>query len=264
MQRLPQKTLFQLCQTEHVAKQLLPNLHLDELIEVLLAQIRTFDAGAARGRNLVDPFATLLEKFEFDLSDEAEWEASEFARQRQKNLMNKIGDLHQRIIGRLDGWECHETSTGMPDVVGIRGGQKIIAEIKNKHNTMSDGAKRGAYSSLAGMLADRKFRGYVGVVVHIIGPQERSGNYWKPFTASGCAARDDIIVMNGRTFYAIATDPQKRQPTVDFDSTENLRRWSNWGAIDEMVEQFFAAVEKLYGGSAPNWVKELVPQALSK
>ena len=263
MQRLPENRSPGLCQTGSMSKPILPDLRIDELIEVLLAQIRTFDVGVARGRNLVDPFATLLENFEFNFADKAEWEASEFSRQRQKNLMNKVGDLHQRIVGRLDGWECHETNTGMPDVVGIRRSQKIIAEIKNKHNTMSDGAKRGTYSSLAGMLADRKFRGYVGVVVHIIGPRERAGKFWKPFTASDCSARDDIIVMNGRTFYAIATDPQKRQPTLDFDSTENLRSWSTWGAIDEMAAQFFTAVEKLYGGRAPDWVKELVPQALS-
>lgn len=244
-------------------KRLLPDLRLEELIEILLTQIRIFDAQAARGRNLVDPFATLLEKFEFDFGNKGEWEASEFARQRQKNLMNKIGDLHQRIIGRLDGWESHETGTGMPDVVGLRGEQKIIAEVKNKHNTMSSGARKGAYNSLAELLSERRFRGYIGVVVHIIGPRERSGNFWRPFTAPSCDARDDIIEMNGRTFYAIATDPQKRQPTVDFGSTENLRRWSTWGAIDEMVEQFFAAVEKLYGGDAPNWVQDLVPQALS-
>jgi hypothetical protein len=246
-----------------VAKNVLPKLEIEELIEILLTQIRIFDVEAARGRNLIDPFATLIERFEFDFGSKSEWESSEFARQRQKNLMNKIGDLHQRIIGRLDGWECHESGTGMPDVIGLRGNQKIIAEVKNKHNTMSDGAKKGAYKSLAEMLSDRQFRGYVGVVVQIIGPRERSGNFWKPFTASGCVARNDIIVMNGRTFYAIATDSQMRQPNLDFGPTENLRQWPTWGAIDEMVEQFFAAVENLYGGSVPRWVRELVPQALS-
>ena len=177
--------------------------------------------------------------------------------------MNKIGDLHQRIIGRLDGWDCHETNTGMPDVAGKRGGQKIIAEIKNKHNTMNSKSTKATFESFEEMLSRPQFRGYIGVVVQIIAPREQTGNYWKPFTASGCTARDDIIVMNGRTFYAIATDSQMRQPTLDFGATENLRRWSTWGAIDEMVEQFFVAVENLYSGSAPDWVKELVPQALS-
>lgn len=245
-------------------KKILPDLGIGELIEILLAQIRVFDAGLASGTNLIDPFATLLEKFEFEFDNMDDWRNSEITRQRQKNLMNKIGDLHQRIIGKLDGWECHETNTGMPDVVGNRGSQKIIAEVKNKHNTMNARSSKATYESLAEMLSSPKFRGYVGVVVHIIGPRERHGKFWKPFTATGCPARDDIIVMNGRTFYAIATDPEMRQPTVNFGSNENIRYWPTWCAIDEMVEQFFKAVEKLYGGSVPTWVKDLVPQALSE
>ena len=242
---------------------LLPNLGIEELIEVLIAQIRVFDVSSARNRNLVDPFAALIEKFEFGFNSQEDWEDSEFSRQRQKNLMNKIGDLHQRIIGRLDGWTAYETGTGMPDNVGNRGSQKMILEVKNKHNTMSDGAKKGAYNSLAEKLSLRKYQGYIGVVVHVIGPRERNGHFWKPFTSSQCPARDDIIVMNGRTFYAIATDPLMRQPTVDFGPNENLRKWPTWRSIDEMAAQFFEAVEKIYGGAAPDWIKELIPQALS-
>ena len=139
----------------------------------------------------------------------------------------------------------------------------MIVEVKNKHNTMSDTAKKGTYNSLAEFLSIPEYKGFIGVVVHIISPKERGGEYWKPFTASGCPPREDIIVMNGRTFYTIAVDPVQRQPTVDFDANQDLRRWPTWSAIDEMVEQFFQSVAAMYGGDVPEWVQAFVPQALS-
>lgn len=240
----------------------LPDLQIAELIRKLLVEIQDFDPGSAQERNLIDPFATLLESYAFEV-DHMAWRASEHERLRQKNLMNKIGDIHQRIIGNLDGWTSYESGTEMPDGIGVRGRQKILLEVKNKHNTLNASSNVGTYKSLAEKLDEPRYAGYVGILIGVLGPRESRGKFWKPVSATKCPKRNDLIVMNGRTFYAIATDPLMRQPVFDYGPTERLRTWSSWGAIDLMVEQFVTAVGEIFGSEVPAWITDLFPQALS-
>jgi hypothetical protein len=127
---------------------------------------------------------------------------------------------------------------------------------------MNGPTRQGVHQSLSAFLAEKRYKDHVAVVVHIIGPQAPLDRNWKPFKAKDSPLRDDIIEMNGRVFYAIATDSEGRQPTADFQSYERLDRWASWGAIDEMSNQFFAAAEKVFGREASDWIRQLVPQAV--
>jgi len=99
-------------------------------------------------RNVIDPFAILFEMASFDVDFET-WHVSEVARQSQKTLVNHIGTFHQRILGSMDGWE--DLGVGnMVDLCNSR--QKIIAEVKNKHNTLKGSNQVDLYNELADLV----------------------------------------------------------------------------------------------------------------
>lgn len=55
-------------------------------------------------KNVIDPFSALFESAISETSHET-WKNAEMARQYQKTLVNSIGNLHQKILGSVEGWE---------------------------------------------------------------------------------------------------------------------------------------------------------------
>ena len=104
----------------------LPDLRLNDLVLEMLGKLEKFDSVNDFGSNVVDPFAAAIEATIFGHQSENEWRVSELHRQKQKALMNQVGDLQQAIIGRLPGWQSFSAGSEMPDVVGNRGGQKSL------------------------------------------------------------------------------------------------------------------------------------------
>jgi len=158
-------------------------------------------------RNVIDPFSVIFEMACFGLSAR-DWEVSEQARQAQKTLIGKIGLFHQKLIGSLDGWENIGT-TGIIDVVNHD--LKIIAEIKNKHNTVKQSDLIGLYRELQDMVMHKTqiYKGYTAYYVEII-PKGRT-TYNKCFvpsdnkTGSKPEANDLIRQIDGASFYDLAT-----------------------------------------------------------
>ena len=240
----------------------LSDIKLDDLVIEILAKLKKFDSKNDFDSNVVDPFAAAIEASIFGHKSEAEWHKSELHRQKQKTLMNQIGELQQAIIGRLPGWVSFDAGSDKPDVVGTRGSQKIIAEVKNKYNTMNSNSAGETYDKLVEHLERKEFKGYVGLVVQIVGPTHREG-HWKHFApGKNRKARNNLFVMAGRPFYAIATDPEMRQPGLSVNAHDNLQSWSSWRAIDEMTAQLFASIGRCAGAPVPDWVKKFLEPAI--
>jgi len=86
-------------------------------------------------KNVIDPFAALFEMAGFEIHFET-WKKNEITRQAQKTLQNHIGNFHQNILGHVQGWENLNTK----QVVDLKSDRlKIVAEVKNKYNTVSGG-----------------------------------------------------------------------------------------------------------------------------
>ena len=154
--------------------------------------------------NVVDPFSAVFDTLSESISM-TEWLKSERKRQIQKTIQNALGTYHQEILGKVTGWR----SLGTGEIVDLVNDQlQIIAEVKNKHNTTKGNHKRDIYDDLANVL-DGSHQGYTGYYVEII-PSSRKP-YNKPFTPSDNvtktrrAAREDIRVIDGKSFYAMAT-----------------------------------------------------------
>lgn len=160
-------------------------------------------------KNTLDPFSAFLESSFSEVSFD-EWVLKEKQRQAQKTFQNAIGDFHQMVIGSCYGWKDLGIA-GILDVCSSK--KKILAEIKNKHNTMNSGSSVEVYNKLASMLSMPEYRDYQGYCVKII-PKSKKGISIKEFAPSdsknkgSCPKNPRILETDGRTFYSLVTDQE--------------------------------------------------------
>lgn len=158
-------------------------------------------------RNVIDPFSALFSMELFDLSPE-EWKKSEIQRQVDKALSNAIGTFHQQILSSIPGWEDLNNSNQV-DLVNRK--KMIIAELKNKHNTLNAAGTIKLYEKLSDLVNSKSsiFKGYTSYYVTII-PKNPNGIddlFYPSDNASGERAKQDdkIRVIDGKRFYALAS-----------------------------------------------------------
>lgn len=157
--------------------------------------------------NVIDPFSVLLEMSSFAMTFDG-WLDNEKNRQAQKTLSNQIGFFHQNILGSLKGWRTLGIG-GMVDVVCDE--RKIIAEIKNKHNTLKASDRSGMYFKLEDLVMRKghAYKDYTAYYVEIV--PKKPARYDEPFTPSDnrtgarCQANPLIRKIDGYSFYALAT-----------------------------------------------------------
>jgi len=158
-------------------------------------------------KNVIDPFSALFQITGFDI-DHNTWKQSEVARQAQKTLQNHIGDFHQNVLGSVEGWE----NKGVGSVIDlVNTERRIIAEVKNKYNTLSGGQLANLYKSLDGLISPKSsiYHGYTAYYVAII-PKKSERND-KPFTPSNRekgtreTANEKIRQIDGASFYTLVT-----------------------------------------------------------
>lgn len=172
-----------------------------------IANQASADAKTKFGRNVVDPFSMLFEMAGFDMSYR-EWELAETQRQAQKTLQNHVGELHQKLIGAIPGWS--DLSTGsIIDVVNLE--KRVIAEVKNKYNTIKGSDQVKLYDQLYSLVKDKgqQYRGYTAYYVKII--PRKAARFDKPFTPSDSKnsgkrqADEQVREIDGYSFYELAT-----------------------------------------------------------
>jgi hypothetical protein len=133
-----------------------------------------------------------------------EWMKQEKERQIQKTKQNAIGSLHEEIMGSL-AWVTNLPVGQLIDLVSEE--KKVVAEIKNKHNTTKGNHKVAIYDDLAQAVAGRP--GYIGYYVEILPKGQKAYNI--PFSPSDNktkqrrASREDIRQIDGRSFYELLT-----------------------------------------------------------
>jgi hypothetical protein len=145
-----------------------------------IAENAKFEAEKRFNKNVIDPFSALFQMSGFDL-DHENWKKSELTRQSQKTLQNHIGGFHQTILGSVNEWENLKSGNVM-DLFSIK--YRILAEVKNKFNTVKGSDKAGLYQSMrdAVMRKSSKYRDYTAYYVTIIPKNQERFN--KPFVPS--------------------------------------------------------------------------------
>lgn len=166
------------------------------------------------GKNVIDPFSSLLEMSSFEV-EKTEWLQRERTRQAQKTFSNHIGHFHQSVLGSIDGWDIVDKNkqsgkeTSQIDVVNNE--KRIIAEIKNKHNTIKGSNKRDTYITLEDLVMPKGqiYKGYTAYVVAIIPKKAiRYNKEFKPSNSKTGVKKEEnelIREIDGYSFYALAT-----------------------------------------------------------
>lgn len=162
--------------------------------------------------NVIDPFSIAFEMAGFDIQDVITWEAREKSRQSQKTLCNAFGNFHQNILGHVPGW----VNLGIGKSVDLEcPDRKIIAEVKNKYNTVTGGKLTDLYVHLDGLVMPivSKYKNFTSYYVETIPrpKKNRPQNYDTPFIPSDKAtetrkpSNELIRQIDGQSFYALVT-----------------------------------------------------------
>lgn len=154
-------------------------------------------------KNRIDAFSALFECGLRHISLN-EWITSEKQRQFQKTLQNEIGYFHQKVLGHIYG--CQDLGIGnLVDFVCPS--KKIIAEIKNKYNTVKGSDQIVIYDALENCLRMPQYEDFTGYYVTMI--PKRRGSF--PFTPSDNkthlrrAENSRILAIDGISFYHLLT-----------------------------------------------------------
>ncbi|MDB5258806.1 MAG: Type site-specific deoxyribonuclease [Candidatus Taylorbacteria bacterium] len=161
-------------------------------------------------KNVIDPFSAIFDSASQGINYD-DWIEQEKHRQIQKTMQNAVGYFHQKIIGAVDGWIDLGPGGGC-DVENKK--RKIVAEIKNKHNTLNGDGNIAAYDKVDYFL-DRN-KGYTGYVVKILPSSKKRFN--KSFTPSEKKVRrtkkDNLLTVDGATFYEMVTGDKNALRTL--------------------------------------------------
>lgn len=79
------------------------------------------------------------------------WANKELERQQDKTINNKIGEFHQELLGKVDGW----VDLGIGDETEIdlkKEDNTVFIELKNKHNTMNSSSTKTCREKLENVI----------------------------------------------------------------------------------------------------------------
>lgn len=174
---------------------------------LLVAQRSMIRSQKNMHKNVLDPFSAMFQMAGFDMNADA-WVKAEQARQAQKSFQNHVGDFHQNVLGCVTGWD----NLSVGNVVDLKSDtKKIIAEIKNKHNTVTGGSLKNVYSDLESEIMPKSsiYHGYTAYFVNII--PKRITRFNCEFTPSDKATgarkhpNSQIRIIDGASFYELVT-----------------------------------------------------------
>lgn len=172
-----------------------------------LTQKAKAEAQLKMAKNVMDPLSAVFQMSGFGMTYD-EWYKSEEARQYQKTMQNFVGEFHQDILGYCTGWQ----NMGKGNIIDLLNPQmKIVAEVKNKHNTVSGGKLADLYWSLESAVMNKTsiYKGHTAYHVSII--PKKPARYNDEFTPSDkekgqkCPSNPLIREIDGASFYTLVT-----------------------------------------------------------
>jgi len=165
---------------------------LDAATEAFVASIaRCKDEQSSRlRRNVLDPFSLISIAHVFaaqtpnDVLDYAGTSAVIGC------IGNALGKFHQEVLGSAKGWRNHDRGF---DIICDR--RKLLAEVKNKHNTMNAANRRQVEDDLRVALRQREsgWTGYLAIIIPRKPERYRTG------------LASNLFEVDGATFYKIVS-----------------------------------------------------------
>ena len=148
-------------------------------------------ANKRRLKNVIDPFQSLIIASNFQVNSTTQLQHLQNYNSSFRSISNAIGVFHQTILSNIKGWSFHNSGYDL-----INQDRKIIAEVKNKHNTMNSATKREVLRELETALRQMSSPDWEGYLVAIVpSPKKR---YKKP-------ERNNLFSIDGASFYHLVT-----------------------------------------------------------
>ena len=131
----------------------LPEERLSQALDSLQKAITlaSNNSSQRRQKNVIDPFLSLLTAFAFNFKNPEDLNMIKNATAINMSIAVALGHFHQNILGSVPGWNNHDAGYDLESP-----SKKIIAEIKNKHNTMNSDNRREVVNKLATALRQKK------------------------------------------------------------------------------------------------------------
>ncbi len=164
---------------------------LDACVDELISRIRQArnDVESRIKKNVSDPFSLICSAYLFQFENREDL----FETQKDASILSgaasAIGDFHQKILGNVSGFTNHDSGYDIKSE-----GRKILAEVKNKHNTMNSNNREATINNLKVWLKDKS--DYTGYLVIIIPKKPKRYK-------TELAPR--LYEVDGATFYTLAT-----------------------------------------------------------
>jgi hypothetical protein len=156
-----------------------------------------------RIHNVIDPFQSLVIASVFDIRKREELSYTQRVESAIRGLSNAIGNFHQQILGSVDGWENHDAGYDLECSTC-----RIVAEVKNKWNTMNAPNRRQVEMDL-GTAIRQKSGNWTGYLVFVI--PRHPQRYQKPLSEGR-----NLFEIDGASFYELVTgDPNAIHDLLD-------------------------------------------------
>ena len=165
---------------------------LDHHIECLRQSAKNAVTGASKRRkkNIDDPFSSLLIAATHEIKYASDLTRLKDAESALRGMSNALGRFHQSILASIDGWHDHDAGYDLecPE-------QKLLAEVKNKWNTMNSANRRKVEEELETAIRQkpRDWHGYLVIVI-----PRKPVRFTKPLGKG-------VTELDGASFYAKVT-----------------------------------------------------------
>ena len=150
----------------------------------------------------VDPFKMLFDMGNGSFGTKT-WIENEKIRQTDKTVNNRIGDFHQMLLGKVDGWE----NLGVGHTTGVdlkKDDNTIFVELKNKYNTMNSSSQSKCFDKLQDITV--KFPKVRAYWAYIVSKDGSSGEKMWEYNRQDEHFKDDRIrVIWGKNVYELVT-----------------------------------------------------------
>ena len=144
--------------------------------------------------NVIDPFSSLLIASTLKTENKKQLTNIQYGVSVVSAISSAIGDFHQSILSKAYGWENHDAGYDLENF-----DKKIIAEVKNKHNTMNASNREKVISDLDTAIK-QKGTGWKAYLVIIIPKKPERHD-----RAIGITSGRDIREIDGASFYSLVT-----------------------------------------------------------
>lgn len=185
-----------------------------------------------KSKNTVDEFKTIFDVCVGKITIE-DWTKFELIRQYDKAINNKVGEFHQELLGKVDGW----VDLGVGDETKLdlkKEDNSIFIELKNKYNTMNSSSTDKCREKLEKILED----------------YPNATAYWGYVVNKNYKSEDRVWVYHGRKderIRRISGDKVYKLITGDDDALEKTFNAIPKAIVDILGKDYeLSSIDKIY------------------